>query len=345
MREAAILARPDAAVSEGADQSRVIKTNHGDWIPIALWKGGRFRFLASVSPRIRPDLEAVMNQYLHTRPLATDGKRRKRYYYIDGGNAPAYTISRSHPHGLAVRFFGRKKDADAALKEAADRGGAPRVRWTNDLKRFLVRAADDGFAGAVLDDREPVYFCLDGADDMVFLRLSLNDEEEVEESLLQDDGSWKLYEGEGEIDFFLDQQSADGNMVRLLGEIPFLGHEKMQHVWTVEDGRNRGIPYVLAASEGPFAGLAEGDTVVLFHTQRNAMEFILDRELYAHEAVRVEGLKEFLRDAAERRLGVLFEPFNHRAAGGVFWLNGEDVILDSFSGFWKLGEDGAFQRA
>ena len=99
VREVAILARPDAAVSAGADRSRVIKTNHGDWIPIALWKGGRFRFLGSVSPEVRPDLEAVMNQYLHTRPPSAGGKRRRRYYYIDEGKAPAYTLSRSHPHG------------------------------------------------------------------------------------------------------------------------------------------------------------------------------------------------------------------------------------------------------
>ena len=345
VREAAILARPGQGVSKGADRGRIIKTNHGEWIPIAFWKGGRLRILDQVSGGLRPDLEAVMNQYLHARASAAKGVRPKRYYYIDEGKAPAYTISRSHPHGLAVRIFCRKKTADEALSERGEGAGAARVRWTSDLKRFLVRAADDGFAGAVLDDREPVYFCLDRADDMVFLRLSMNDEEEVEESLLQEDGSWKLYEGEGEIDFFMDQQSTDGNMVRLLGEIPFLGHEEMEFLWTVEDGRNRGAPYVLAASEGPFEGLAEGDTLILFNTRKSAMDFILDRELYTCEAVRVDALKEFLRDAAERRLGVLFEPFNHRAAGGVLWLNGDEVILDSFSGFWKLGEDGAFRRA
>ena len=33
-------------------------------------------------------------------------------------------------------------------------------------------------------------------------------------------------------------------------------------------------------------------------------------------------------------------PGGHRARGGLLWSDGEGVVLDSFSGFWRLGREG-----
>ena len=87
------------------------------------------------------------------------------------------------------------------------------------------------------------------------------------------------------------------------------------------------------------------NVVLLFHTRSNAMEFLLQRGLIKCEAVRVDRVRDFLDGAGRVNQTVILEPFSHRATGGVMWLNEGDVVLDSFSGFWILGEGWEFSPA
>ena len=180
---------------------------------------------------------------------------------------------------------------------------------------------------------------------MVILRLKLDEDEEVQEYTLNEDGSWRLYEGEEEIEFYLDQDRCDRNMIENLGDIPFLGHQGIVSLWTIEEMDKPNHPFILSSDESPIDGITGSSTVLLFHRKKHAVEFLLERGLVECEAVRVDDVKQFLNDAGKMSLTVILEPFRHRATGGVLWLNEQDIVLDSFSGFWILGDGWNFSPA
>jgi hypothetical protein len=343
-RSIVILARPGSEAGAGSNGFNPIRTNHGDWIPVAKWKDGSFEFMSRGSKKAAAVLETILDKYFDLKGKAKTTKPRKRYYYLEKDGAPCYTLSPTHPNGLAIQVFSNRKGAQHGLVEEDEVDKELKIRQTDDLNGFFIRAADDGYAGAILDNSDPVYFCLDPSDNMVFLKLQMNEEDQVEEHLLEEDGRWSIYEGEEEIDFFLDQDSCDENMIHNLGEIPFLGHKNLYEVWTIEDREEGGNPFVLSAEEGPYAGLPGGKALLLFHQRRHALDFILDRSLINCEAVRVSRLKSFLQAARREGLSVLLEPFSHRATSGTLWLNEEEIILDSFSGFWVMDEEWGFAR-
>jgi hypothetical protein len=338
------LTRPES--TEGGEQRGLqrVKTNLGDWIPIAKWERGVLEPIRKDYSEVSSTLHTILEKYLnHHRSKGK--KRRKMYYYIEKEGLPLYQLAASHPYGLALCIYTKKKLAQEILPESAGEMEGVKIRQTADLRDFLIRAADEGYAGAILDDREPVYFCLDPADSMVILRLTMNEDEEVQEFVLNENGTWRIYEGEEEIEFFLDQDRCDRNMVKNLGEIPFLGHTDIDKLWTVEQTGQGGIPFVLSPDESPFQGIPDANVILLFHQRQNAMEFLLQRGLINCEAVRVDKLRDFLENAGRNNQTVILEPFSHRATGGVLWMNDGDVVLDSFSGFWILGEGWDFSPA
>lgn len=338
------LARPESAEVPELSGIQRVKTNLGDWIPIAKWERGVLAPIRKDYDEVSATLHAILEKYLnHQRSKAKT--RRKMYYYIEKDGLPLYQLAASHPYGLALCLYTKKKLAQEILPEEAGEMKDVKIRQTADLMDFLIRAADEGYAGAILDDQEPLYFCLDPADSMVILRLTMNDDEEVQEFVLNENGGWRLYEGEEEIEFYLDQDRCDRNMVKNLGEIPFLGHKEIDTLWTVEETGQSGIPFVLSPDESPFQGIPDANVVMLFHSRANAMEFLLQRGLINCEAVRVDRVRDFLDSAGRVNQTVILEPFSHRATGGVLWLNEGDVVLDSFSGFWILGEGWNFSPA
>ena len=322
-----------------------ILTDHGQWIPIAKWSGGQLALLPPANPKLKGDIESILRKYLHDGPRDSDGKAHKVYYYLEKEGRLFFRIVHSHPNGLAIRIFESKKQAERALGGKQDSGSDVKVRQTSTLHRLLVKAADMGYAGAVLNDEEPLYFCLDANDEMVVLRVAMDDDEEVEEYLLQENGTWKLYEGDRDIELFLDQDRCDQNMVRHLGDIPFIGHQDMDHAWTIEYRENRGVPYVSGDDDTLTQGVPESKSVFLFKNCEGTMEFIREKGLFSCEAARVENIGRFLKQALEENLCVLLEPQGHRASGGTLWINGRQIVLDSFSGFWIMQTPWNFTKA
>jgi len=343
-RAITFLARPGSKAGSGPSGFKPIRTNHGDWIPVAKWEQGNFELLTEGSRALSADLESILNRYLNHHKDGNGKTRRKRYYYIERKGKPNFSLSISHPYGLAIQVFTHKDLAREDLLEDSDTEADLRIRQTDDVKSFFIRAADEGYAGAILDNEQPIYFCLDAAENMVFLKLALDSEEKVEEWILQENGLWDKYVGDKDIEFYLDQDNCDRNMVNNLGEIPFLGHRDTDFVWTVEEVNEEDRPYVLPTDDGPWKGLPGGNSILLFQNREQAMDFIRDRALMHCEAVRVDNLKSFLRSARHSQLNVLLEPFNHRASSATLWLDEDQIVLDTFSGFWILNDAWKFVR-
>jgi len=339
-----LFVRPDSSTGSILGKTYKVLTNLGEWIPIAKWEKGVIEQIHGRSEEIDTMMHTVLDKYLNHKQAELKNSSHKIYYYIEKDGTPEFQLAASHPNGLVINLYSNKDLAQEKLHEL-DGDYHAKLRETQQLLDFLVRIADEGFAGAIMDDEEPIFFCLNQAECMVVLRLTLNDHDEVEEFILQEDGSWGVYEGEEEIEFFLDQDRCDRNMIKNLGDIPFLGYTSTNTLWTIEEKKLNSVPYVLSPEETPYQGIPGAKFLVLFQRKNNALNFILDRGLLRCEAVRVESIKSFLNTASGKSLSVMLEPFSHRATSGTLWLNGNDIVLDSFSGFWILGEDWSFTHA
>lgn len=344
-RTITFLTRPHLISDDTAERLKLVKTNHGEWVPVAKWREGTMEVLEQVSDRLVPTLKEILGKYLEAGSRKVNSTKQKRYYYLEISGMPDFSISPSHPNGLAIKVFSSKTLAEKYLPQDDLDVGSPKIRQTNNIREFLIKAADEGYAGAILDDNEPIYFCLDPAENMVFLKLAMDEEEEVHEYTLNLEGTWNAYEGNDDLEYYLDQDSCDQTMVEHLGDIPFFGHATIDAVWTIEAKSDPGRPYILSSETNPFGDIPGADIVVFFHDRLNAINFLKDQGLFECEAVRVENIKTYMRSSNRSSLSIILEPFNHRAVSGVLWLNKEDVILDSFSGFWIVGENWKFSHA
>jgi len=347
-RTVTLLITPGEARGFSGEKSPEVPTNEGGRIPAARWCGGRIEPLLDLPDDKKNLYSAVIQKYL-SEVLGENKTGKRSFYYNKAGKGFHFSLSPSHPHGLAVNIYSdRARAEEIAL---ADRGSGPAMETarTNDLAAFLTRAAEEGYAGAILDDMEPIYFCTDADEAIHFLKISLDEDEEgVEESLLGPDGHWSPRAGEKDLELYVNQDACDRNMVRLLGKIPFYRKEEPEKeedldglFLTVEETGRGGEAMRFEANAIPRA-LPGGGMAVLFHGRRSVIEFMAEQGQTCYEIVAVSHFKAFLEKAARRDLLAILEPANHRASGGVFWLNKGEIIFDSFSGFWKLDEEKGF---
>jgi len=343
-RTITFLGRPEASELEApADGAMAIKTNHGVWIPIAIWEKGSIRTLSSSASEDIAMFQKLLNKYLRDGNREMGDIKRHTYFYVEKDGLHKFNILSSHPNGLVIELYTKKSIVEKALGPI-DASSPFKIRRTSNLKKLLTTAADEGYAGAILDNTDPVYFCLDHDENIVFLRLTMDEYDEVGEAVLDENGAWETYEGDLDIEFYLDQDVCDQNMVRNLGEIPFIGHDDMDQAWTIESTMEKGTPFVLPELDSPYSDIVGDKSIILFRSQQGAIDHILEKGLLRHEAVRVDNIEKFLKNANKNKQTVLFEPFNHRASNGTLWINGEDIIFDSFSGFWIMNKNWKFDK-
>lgn len=332
---------------EGGEASAgglLVKTDIGDCMAIASWSGGK----VSVE-RGHESLETVfrdvVERYLEEFRLGRPARNSRPYYFLSSRNQPLFELSRAQPSGLAVLVYSSEETAmDAARLRRNSEGDPVQIEAVGELSDFLAARSVEGFAGALMDDRDPVFFFSNESGDPRFLRLSIDSRSGgLRHSLLEEDGSWNRYEGEEELNPELDQDVVDEHMIERLGDVPFLGYRI-------------GVPlYRLAVPDAPeLPALAEpldepdesaepvesGQSFCpVFHDMELAAEFLQEHDLDQLEAVVVEDLRELAAYCAQEGRTLVLQPAGHRARGGTFWLNGNRVILDSFSGLW-CSEDG-----
>jgi hypothetical protein len=320
-----------------------VPTSLGPRIAVARWCAGRVEPLLDFSSDRIGVFKIILDKYL-TDLLAGDKEKGVSYFYHRKGTEIDFSVSHSHPHGLVINVFSRK--------ELALSFPDSEPMQTNNLVEFLTRAANEGYAGAILDDRDPIYFCMDEDEAIHFLRLSKGHDEEIEEieeTLLNADGAWRPLPQKIEIDLYANTEACDRNMIRLLGDIPFLreGDEETDDgeggFYAIEERMNPGFPVRFETTEFSTVSSAKGVAAV-FHDRRSAARFMEDRQHEDYDIVNVRDIRGLLENAAEANLIVMLQPGGHRARGGIFWLNEGEIILDSFSGLWKLGEEKGFSR-
>lgn len=350
-RTVTVLVPVDRAPPPTDESQPVVPTNRGPHVALARWKDGGIEALMNISDKRLGTLEKVLDKYL-TDLLRGDGKKGATFYYNAVGQDVEFAVSHSHPHGLVIQVYSKKELAEGSALRNSRVEHRLETRKTNNLCELLTRAANEGYAGAVLDDSDPVYFCVDEDERIRFLKLSQNEEEEIDEFLLRGDGEWQYRSDSLDLELYVNQDACDRNMVRFLGEIPFLrdiprgggGDPETEEdlFFTVEES---GDPGRLKRFDMEEASPSMPDTKIaaLFAGRRPALDFMAGSR-QDFDIVAVTDLREFVRNASRENLVVVLEPGSHRAMTAFLWASDDDVILDSFSGFWKMSDDNTFIR-
>jgi len=297
------------------------------WSPIAEVIEGAMVLRISEDGGSVEFLKKLLQRYLWERAEAQSRVENPWWYVVVNGR-PLHFLDRAVPTGLLLPLYSEKDDAENTLRESNLEGD---VCSTGARREFLRFRAEEGFAGAVLDGKEYIYWCIDDESEMQFLKLRPDRENnDISGHLLGEKGEWGVWDGEEELDFVEDQSRWDTLMVRILGEIPFVSYaQDMIHYSLYEAGA-----VVLIEDE------EEERVAPVFAEPVHARRFAAEHELTGTEVESVLDLRELVSEASELGAVTRIEPGEHRALGGLLWLRHGRLVLDSFSGFWD-SEDGS----
>ncbi len=338
-----LLKRVDAEYANGVAEP-LVHTDVGPCAPVAQWTANELRVEHGFEEFAEP-LRGAIDRYLEEFRVGRRNALSRSYWFISRDREPLYTLSKSQPNGLSVLVYRDQERAAAAAREREGIDARPiQVERIEDLADFLCARATEGFAGSVLDDVEPIFFCLDANGAPRFLRLSIDARSgRLDHSLLEEDGSWERYEGEEEIDPEIDQDLIDRLMASRLGDVPFLGfHEGVRlHRLGRKDAPDQPITISLADDE-----LYDGEPVCpVFHDLDAGRRFLEEHDLDDLVTVPVENLKSLASWCRREGRPMLLHPDDHRARGGTIWIHDDRLVLDSFSGLWFSDDGGvSFER-
>lgn len=323
------------------DGAVTVKTDLGDCLAIANWNHGEL-ITEPGHDRLRPALSRIVDRYLEEFRVGRRRATTRTYYFLSIDRQPLFCLSNAQPTGLSVLVFNDEKRAAAAAQTR--RGIESRdiqVEAVGDLFDFLTARATEGFAGATLDEVDPIFFCLDAGASPSFLRLSLDRETgQLEHFLLNPDGGWTAYEGEEEITPEIDQEVVDQYTADRLGALPFLGYYEGMPLYRIAREEDR--EQLVMVEVEPDAG--DDPICPLFHDEALAHEFLKEHQLTGCELRRVDDVVGFCARVQELGRLVQIHPGAHRARGGTLWVNGAQLVLDSFSGLWSSTDGVAFEH-
>lgn len=297
----------------------------GDWYPVARWSPDD---LLLPDPRHQEQhllASDVIEHYLDSVPECPDAA----WVVTDGKGFRGHLVE-VMPQGLAVQVYEDEADAISAAS------GEPVVAL-QDVIRFLTHLAREGYAGALWNGEQPVFFCLDELGELQFLRIGEGKRGKVAMEILDPDEGWMFYEGAEAIDFLDNGEACDARLVEAVGHLPILDWPDEPLLWSL--GPELGQPGIVTVADD---GLAYA---LLFSTEDTCREW-LSQEVGEEEtwvAFPVPDLDGYLVTVLSQGSGALLNPGAHRARRGVLWHDGERAILDSFSGFWELTAEGSFR--
>lgn len=328
-----ILAREDDEFFVPGRTCEPVLTDKGRWYRIASWDGEALK-TGFESSEQQDQLRAMLASYLEQRTRRNESAPTAMFYLQVGGR-PVFTLHLAQPGGLLISLYSRPEDADRALLRYAEGG---RAISTGTLPEFLRLRAEEGFAGAMIDDEQPVYWCVDQDNALHFLRLrEARDQEKLEGHLLDDSGKWQLYEGDEEIEFFEDQDQWDALMCELLGSVPYVGYDPGERYFTLRQADD------LALVEDEI-GDRTAQMVPVFLDTASAELFAEESELADAQIAVVEDLRALAREVAERGGFLRLHPAGHRSREGRIWMDADAIVLQSFSGFWRAEPGAPYER-
>jgi hypothetical protein len=329
-----ILARPDNARAVAVGSSPTHQSEHGVWCPVARFDGESLLLAPDPPAGLAERLREMLPRYAELQRQRVANATNGCWYVLAGGHF-LHALHPAQPGGLMLRLFRNEAGAKAAI---AAGGGTGRALPTGELREFLELRAEEGYAGALLDDAEIVYFLLDDQSHVEFVKVrAIEGGRDLESELLDGRGRWQFYDGSEELDPLVDSERWDRLMRRVFGKVPFVGASDATRWWGFQVGDEP-----LALQDGD----AEGDrrVVALFTDAATAEAFRVRDELEERAGlVEIDDLHRFVARAGELGAIARLAPGGHRARGATLWVDGDDVLLDSFSGLWRARDGTRFE--
>lgn len=318
-----------------------LATDLGVCVAIASWRQGEVAVEAGFES-LRDPFAKICERYLEEFRIGKQRSRETEHFILTVDRQPLFTLAKPHPSGLAVLVF---SDRSAAKKAAADRVGIEsrpiELEECGDLADFLTARFAEGYAGAMLDDRDPIFFMQESNGQPRFLKIAPDPESgDMEHYLLGEGSHWNLYEGAESITIDLDPDDQDTLMIERLGEIPFLGfYEGIRFLAPRVRSAPDGLVLVHCEDESDSAPVCP-----IFHDHEHAEEFVAEHVLEPNDLVPIDDLMAFVTEVSAAGRAVRIEPGNHRARSAVLWKSGDSILLDSFSGMWRSRDGVVFTR-
>jgi hypothetical protein len=322
-RAVILLARPNNPTFPPDERAKPIRWAHqGEWCPVARWSPDELRIPDERYEEKRERIGEILKDY-----IATPREREPVAWAARKDGQFVSTLEAALPMGLAVTCHDSQADADAM----AD---GDEVVPVDNVGMFLTHLVREGYAGAMWNTTRPVFFCVDEVQDLRFLRVGPGPKgDRVDLEILEETDQWETYEGVEEIEFINNKEACDRRLSETFSSTPVLQWPDDNRLYSL--GPKEGEPLVLR----PAAGEDELPHGVLFTNEEAASSFGEDNpaELAVYP---VTDLGEFLTHTEMEGCVAALNPGGHRASSGILWSDGDRVVLDSFSGFWKLESSG-----
>jgi hypothetical protein len=331
-----ILARPDnpRAVPEGSAPTH--QSEHGTWCPVARFDGEELLLAPDPPAGLAERLREMLPRYIEQQRQKIATAKHSCWYVLADGHV-LHSLHPAQPAGLLLKLYREESAARAALTA---QGGAGSVLPTGELREFLELRAEEGFAGALLDEREIVFFFLDEQSRIQFVKVrAVEGEAKVESELLDERSRWQPYEGDEKLDTLFDPDQWDRLMKRTLGPIPFVGYGDGLVAFYFAGGHRHDEPLFVNDPDGE-----NGERILpLFHDVASAEAFRAREKLGKATLQRVQDLRALVTHATDAGAVARLQPGDHRARGGALWTDEEGVLLDSFSGLWRSRDGRTFE--
>jgi hypothetical protein len=326
-----LLARPDDTTFPRAGDTPSLRWGvQGDWQPVARWTAEGLQI-----PNERHAGRSALVQKLIDDYRAKSAPRPTIAWAVQADGCYAGAIEVALPMGFAA-FCHESRERAAAI------AGEEHLVPVENLAMFFTHLVREGYAGALWNGDRPVFFCVDEQQDLQFLRLGTTPKGDgVVMEILDPKDAWSEYEGAEELEFIDNSEACDNRLVECLGRTPVMGWPEGGRLYSA--GPRFGVPLVIHGGEGKDA-VPHG---VLFTTEVAATEFSADAGSEPGEeplaVFPVNDLQAFLTQSELEGCVAALNPGGHRASSGILWSDGERVVLDTFSGFWKVAPGGSFE--
>ncbi len=321
-----VFARTENARAVPAGCTATHQTEHGLWVQVARFDGKLLELAPDPPDGLGERIKVMLPRYVEVRAQRIAQAKNPCFWIIVDGRA-LHGLHPAQPAGVLLKLWRSEEAAQQVLRESGQPGS---VQSTGNLREFLDLRAEEGFAGALLDDEELIFFWLDAKSRIEFMKVSAaDDDEKVATRLLSDAGRWEIYEGEDELEPFVDPEGWDRMLVRIYGVQPFLGWGP---VWRCFVLQQEGTAGRVVDPESP----GKQAMIALFHDPAAAVEFRSRHELPRATIERVTNLVELLAHAERDGCIVRLHPDDHRVRGGTLWLDRDrSVLLLGYAGIWR----------
>lgn len=353
-RAVTVLCRPGNPDFVQDEDTRPVRwLDQGDWIPLGRWTPEELTIPDARHAVHAERLAEIVRRYDEQRPTPEPVA-----WAVAHDDGLLGTLVDTIPMGVAAILHEEREGAELAARahvSAPERPDRPDLyvgEWTDlpehgatvdvrvvpvhSIGRFFTHLVREGYAGCLWDHAIPVFFCTDVDGDLQFLRVG-GEDGKVTMELLDARDRWHEYDGEESIEVIDNREAYDQRLVEELGAVPvlewkpesslYVAAETTETLTPVDD--DSGLRYAVLFTKEKLAKLWCDET---------------ERSDWKVSAVSAGDAVSLLADPTLGECVYQLNPGFHRAVNGVLWRDGDGLILDSFSGFWRLAEDGRFEE-